>query len=85
MEWIHKVLHGLNELTGFFLFVIAMSIASCSKALHAIRLDLECLHEDFDTTHDAHDRQHFEQQSKMDDEIAGHVKAAQRRDSPYDR
>jgi hypothetical protein len=58
-----NLLHHLNTLSGLFLFIICLSLASCAKSLAAIKLDLECLHEDYDKTTDAHNRAHYETMS----------------------
>ncbi len=57
-------LHGLNDFSGFFLMMIAVLLGYAVSALSAIRSELECLHQDFDTVHDAHERHHVEQMSK---------------------
>ncbi len=56
MEIAHSGLHFLDECAGLFLFFIALSVASCSERLRLIKLELECLHEDYDFVTDAHER-----------------------------
>ena len=53
---IEKLLADLNHLSGAFLILIAFGISSCAASLHAIKCDLECLHEDYDRVTMAHER-----------------------------
>jgi hypothetical protein len=49
-----RILHDLNDLIGVFLFIVCLGVGSCAKALADIKRELECLHDDFDSTHGAH-------------------------------
>ncbi|HTX38322.1 MAG TPA: hypothetical protein VME43_25015 [Bryobacteraceae bacterium] len=55
MIWIHHILAVLRELSGLFLVLVALWIARCAEYLRAIKLHIECLHEDFHFVHHAHD------------------------------
>jgi hypothetical protein len=54
MAAMERILHDLNDLIGVFLLIIAFGVGSCAKALADIKRELECLHDDFDSTHGAH-------------------------------
>ena len=69
-NWILAQVHRLNDFSGLFLLLIALSVSSCAKYLLAIRSDIECLHEDFDKIHSAHDRIAWEREVKADEHIA---------------
>ncbi|RRA49007.1 hypothetical protein D1Y84_12695 [Acidipila sp. EB88] len=49
------LLHGLNSVAGLFAVVIAFSAASCAKSLASINKHVECMHEDYELVHHAHD------------------------------
>lgn len=53
-------LHTLNDLSGAFLLLIAFGVGSCAASLSGLKKEIECLHEDFDTVHNAHEIQHQE-------------------------
>ena len=50
-----RSLHDLNDLTGLFPVALAFAVGSCAKSLAGIRAELKCPHEDFETTHGAHE------------------------------
>jgi hypothetical protein len=50
-----RILHELNDLVGLFLVIIAFGVSSCAKSLARIHAETECLHEDFNDVHQAHD------------------------------
>ncbi len=56
----HNFLQLANDLTGFFLFFILIAVGYCARSLGVIEREIECLHEDFDAVHHAHDRNHKE-------------------------
>lgn len=62
---IEKLLADLNHLSGAFLVLIAFSISSCAASLHTIKRELECLHEDYDTVTDAHERVRDRQKANL--------------------
>jgi len=49
-------LKDLNQLSGLFLLLIAICAGSCISLLAAIKSEIECLHNDFNTIHDTHRR-----------------------------
>jgi hypothetical protein len=49
-------LKDLNQLSGLFLFLIAICAGSCVSLLTAIKSEIKCLHNDFNTIHDTHRR-----------------------------
>ncbi len=59
-----KILHDLNDLIGLFLIIIAFGIGSCARSLLSIREEIQCLHDDFNTVHHAHETKEFEDRAK---------------------
>jgi hypothetical protein len=51
-----KFLKDMNDLSGIFILLIAVFVGWCVSLLAAIKSEIQCLHEDFNTIHDAHRR-----------------------------
>jgi hypothetical protein len=65
-----KFLMVFNDYTGVILVVIALGIWKIAPTLTAILRHIECLHEDFDIVHDAHERIAHAQQVRMDADLS---------------
>ena len=63
METVQHFLDDMNHLSGAFLLIIAFGVSSCASALHAIKRDVECLHEDYDRVTQAHNILHEERRA----------------------
>jgi hypothetical protein len=59
-----RILHDINDLVGLFLVIIAFGIGSCAKSLASIHAEMECLHEDFNTIHGAHEAKEASDRAK---------------------
>jgi hypothetical protein len=53
---------------------IGWNVRRCVVLLIANLREIECLHEDFNVVHDAHERIAHAQEIKMDAEISAHMK-----------
>jgi hypothetical protein len=52
---IERFISDMNHLSGVFLLIIAFAVSSCAAGIHAVKRELECLHEDYDTVTNAHE------------------------------
>jgi hypothetical protein len=65
MHFFKTFIHDCNDLSGFFLLLISLSIGSCATSLRSIKTEIECLHEDYDATHEAHEASYFRAEAKL--------------------
>jgi hypothetical protein len=59
-----RILHDLNDLVGLFLIIIAFGIGSCAKSLANIHAETECLHQDLNAIHGAHEAREAQDRAK---------------------
>ncbi len=62
-------LHSLNEFQGAICLLILLVLAGCAKSLAAIALNLDCMHEDYNQIHEAHDTIAFKRQAEAESRI----------------
>ena len=73
MNILHTVAHYANAAIGIVLILVWFSVQSCSAALLAIKKDLECLHNDFNVVHHAHERDAWELEQRVNTSLAEHL------------
>jgi len=69
-----KFLKVFNDFSGIILLLIAWGIWKIAPILTAILRHVECLHEDFDIVHDAHERIAHAEEMQMDEDISNRMK-----------
>lgn len=60
----------LNGYTGLLLLLICIGVWVAASRLARIMREMECLHQDYDTTTEAHDQLHWKRLAKMDEDIS---------------
>ena len=60
----------LNGYTGLLLLLICVGVWAAASRLARILREIECLHQDYDTTTEAHEQLHSKRRAKMDEDIS---------------
>lgn len=66
---LHHWLVSLNDCTGLFLLTLTLAVSSVGRTLTLLLREVECLHEDYDRTTQAHERHHWEVMNKAENQI----------------
>ncbi len=74
MGLIHHCLHILNEFTGAILLLIAVYIRSGASMLRLLKLEVECLHEDYDAMTNTHEHHAQQREALADERVAQAVR-----------
>jgi TRAP-type C4-dicarboxylate transport system permease small subunit len=77
VRFLHDFLEGCRTYSAMFWAVTAVMSVMCYACLKDILRHIQCLHEDFETAHNAHKQQALEDQIVMDKSIDAQIKAKQ--------